>query len=78
MCVDSSLVLQEGPMGLGSDMSSTELKEALFPVCQLVPRYILDTRHLTYLLSSHSSSVSQSLMRLLSVTFQLCDLRLVT
>ena len=76
--MDSSLVLQEGPMGLGSDMSSTELKEALFPVCQLVPRYISDTRHLTYLLSSHSSSVSQSLMRLLSVTFQLCDLRLAT
>lgn len=76
--MDSSLVLQEGPMGLGSDMSSTELKEALFPVCQLVPRYISDTRHLTYLLSSHSSSVSQSLMRLLSVTFQLRDLRLVT
>lgn len=28
-------MLQEGPVGLGSDMSRAELKEMLLPVCQL-------------------------------------------
>lgn len=59
MCVDSSPVLQEGPVGLGSDMSRAELKGMLLPVCQLVPRCVLHTQHLTYLLSSRSSPVSQ-------------------